>query len=402
MSDIIPLGTTENPDGTPEKPARPTSLLTEGLSYFSTAFGRILAGISSSSSSNKQVVAEELVTRRNLLLGLTALAATGCSVDKVGNLMLDREDSAELTTDYPLYPEALAEGKILLESIYKKLRAKKSTKLLASEKKRLTNWSTTQRVRALKPLFKKAFGSEWESYLTPGKSGSLPALPATFFETEGEKQEEYLRNALASGDTVEIEDESPSQPFFCQQVGRSTGTKNNHDSMYVHKEMLPTMGTLIALVNDQIDEFNADPGAFGVTEEGFHLPHVVSVKASGAHRNVAARHKGSTESFSDHWTDTALDIISEGDTYGAKVCRFKEALVYQGDTILPEGGYLPAQGEPSLHRDIVVTMIERALFVLEDALKKLPGHPKLMSRYEPGIAKNWHIALVPSNIADLS
>jgi hypothetical protein len=162
------------------------------------------------------------------------------------------------------------------------------------------------------------------------------------------------------------------------------------------------MGTLVALINDQIDAFNADPKSFGMLEAEFpKIPHITSIKASGAHRDVSARYGASTPSFSDHWTDTALDILSVGGSEGASVFRFKEALVYKGETLVPAGGKVPAQGHPARTREILIFMAKRALFVLEDSLKGKPGHPEIMPCFEgAGSAYCMHIGLVPSSIAN--
>lgn len=379
------------------------------IAYFATAFAAVLSGIRSAAESREAFEAERL-SRRSVLMGLMALTGLGVPAVKAAAHLMDSKEEIKIPEvvpvhpeiQYPVYEEALADGLERLGELYAALKANGSIVLLPEESNRTGNWITAQRVDKLKPLIRKAFGTEWDSYLeiVPGTK-TLPELPQSFFTTQGKKQDAYLKEALQTGETVAIKENDPAQPFFCQQVGKDTGTGNDVDSMYVHREMIPVMGTLIALVNNQIDAFNADPKSFGMMEEEFpKIPHVISIKASGAHRDVSDRHEGSTPSFSDHWTDTALDIISQGGSEGAAVFRFQEALVYKGETLVPAGGLVPAQGHPARTREIVITMIQRALFVLEDSLKGRPGHPEIMPRFEPGLAKNWHVALVPSSIAN--
>lgn len=415
-------GTYQPSEGRTEAPGSPDAQVVDKVpsaqnrvgmyaAYFATALASILTGVRAGKQT-REGLREEGITRRNLLMGAAALAGVATPVARaVANVIEFGEHSAEPGQEvvlegpesmpYPVYADVLTEGRERLQEIYKKLKAEGLSveqPLATEDNRKRANWKTPERVAKLKPLMQKAFGEEWDDYYT-GK-----ALPNRFFTTQQEKQSAYLKAALASGDTVPIKESDPSQPFFCQQVGEDSGITNNPDSLYVHKEMLPVMGTLIALVNDQIDAFNADPKSFGMNEAEFpKIPHILSIKVSGAHRNVNDRHAGSTPSFSDHWTDTCLDMIALSRSEGAGVFKFKEALIYKGETLVPAGGMVPTQGHPQRTREIVMTMIERALFVLEDSLKGKPGRPEIMPRFEgtgSPYHSNWHVGIVPSSIAN--
>ncbi len=419
QGDYVPAETSANENPTlpgsealstvPSKPSR------VGMysAYFATALAAILTGVRAGNQT-KEGLRQEGLTRRNLFFGAAALAGVATPVARAVANVIDfgetnaeppkqeEPEAPEVITPYPVYPEALADGKERLKKIYEKIKEEKRSvkEHLPVEDNRLSHWKTPARVAELKPLMRKAFGEKWKAYLESGN-----ALPESFYITEMATQAAFLKAALESGDTVPIKEDDPSQPFFCQQVGMPDGAENNPDSMYVHKEMLPVMGTLIALVNDQIDAFNADPSSFGEKDKDFKkIPHVLSLKVSGAHRNVNDLLAGSTDSFSDHWTDTCLDMIALSPHAGRYAFKFKEALVYKGETLIPAGGKVPTVGRLGVHtREIVITMIERALFVLEDSLKGRPGHPEIMPRFEGKAApyySNWHVGIVPSVIAN--
>ncbi|MFA6023751.1 MAG: transglycosylase SLT domain-containing protein [Candidatus Gracilibacteria bacterium] len=345
------------------------------------------------------------MNRRSFVQGAAALIGLGVPAARLlGGPSQDSKEEERVSSgemSYETYPEAIEQGKRQLNKLFVELKESQQYRLVTEETNRLSNNVTAERVDELKPLIQEVFGKDWNTYLVPNSSNVLPALPADFFADEAAAQDEYLKNGIASGEIIPLEADNPNLPYFCQGLGSESGIKNNPEVMYVHKEFLPILGTLVVLVNHQIDAFNEDPQSFGMQDETFpKIPHITGIKLSGGYRRLKDRYAKSTKSFSDHWMATALDMISQGPTEGTGVVRFKEALVQGGTVLVPAGGKLPAQRRCNKTRDIVLTMVKRALFVLEDVLKANPGLPQILPRYEgAGAAHNWHVAMVPSRIA---
>lgn len=384
---------------------------TSRLPLMGAALLSIVGGLVSAKQADKDLQVKEM-DRRSFIQGLAAFMGLGVPAVKlaatlIGGISEDSKEEGEeeavtpAEVSYETYPEAIEEGKRRLNKLFVALKRNQQYGLITEEVNRLSNNVTAERVDELKPLIQEVFGTDWNTYLTPSSSNVLPALPSDFFANEASAQDEYLEKGIASGEIIPMEVDNPNLPYFCQGLGYESGIDNKPEVMYVHKEFLPILGTLVVLVNHQIDAFNQDPQSFGMQDETFpKIPHITGLKLSGGYRRLKDRYTKSTESFSDHWMATALDMISQGPTEGTGVVRFKEALVQEGNILVPAGGKLPAQRRCNKTRDIVLTMVKRALFVLEDVLKAKPGLPKILPRYEgAGAAHNWHVAMVPSRIA---
>lgn len=388
----------------PELPSTEKPQAKSRAAFMVTALLSMLGGLIAGGQA-KKALKEKPMDRRSFIQGLGAFMGLGVPAVRMGAGMLEHiskdDDNIEPVKEprevpYETYPEVIEEGEKRLEELFVELKRNEQYTHLPSEADRLTNWKTSARVAKLKPLIREVFGNEWDDYLVP----TVPELPGSFYDKETATQEAYMKKAIAAGELIPLEADNPNLPYFCQQIGHKDGIQNDPEVMYINKEFLPVLDALVVLVNHQIDAFNQDPKSFGMQDENYpKLPHITGIKLGGALRRLKFRLPASTESFSDHWLGTALDMASQGGSEGAMMVRFKEAFVDQGVERFPAGGKLPAQGEyGGTTRAIMQVMIERALFVLEDVLKAKPGYPQILPCYEESVAKNWHVGLVPSRV----
>ncbi|OGJ44760.1 hypothetical protein A3J23_00270 [Candidatus Peregrinibacteria bacterium RIFCSPLOWO2_02_FULL_48_14] len=344
------------------------------------------------------------IPRRDVVKGLAALLGLGvpaarAAISMAGPLFKKSEEEEAPPPEKPKNPNValwLADGEKRMDSLYEELKRRGSYNRTTAENNRLPNWKTPARVAAIKGFIRRAFGTEWNGYLTSGK-----ALPASFRETEKKDQMENLKRMLESGEAIPMEADNPELPYFCQGLGYQSGILNDKDSMFMHRDFMPVLETLVELVNHQIDIFNQNPKAFGIDDENFPLvAHISGFKVSGAFRPLENRFTGSTPSFSDHWTVLALDMISQGSSAGAALVRFKEdqySTKAKTSKLVAEGGKLPIHSTETGDklREILVRMTEHALFTLEDVLKT-NGYVRIMPRRESAKeAWNWHLTIAP-------
>ncbi|MFC1811037.1 hypothetical protein ACFLZH_06040, partial [Patescibacteria group bacterium] len=212
----------------------------------------------------------------------------------------------------------------------------------------------------------------------------------------------WKKAEIKKGDLVQMKENDPNKPYFCQQVGKAGGTSNNPDDMYMDQDFEPILEALVELVNHQIDLFNEDPESYGYSQfKGEKIPHVDAIKISGAMRTPHYQYKvlpksqgAATRDFSAHLFGHALDIgaLKPANSRAALV-RFKEAFEYNGKKRIPAGGYLRTKYKPKFGgatRAILSKMIGRAFLSMRSPLRDQGIELKPLWERSP---KNWHIAI---------
>lgn len=251
----------------------------------------------------------------------------------------------------------------------------------------------------------KIFGSDLVQKIESGEMKNTdPAVEA--------KQQAFLQEALSSGDLVTMnlnggydlqgnahpETLDVNCPYFPQQVNGPSGSINNDtENLYMRKEFVPLMHMLVALVNHQIDLFNANRTALGYPKMS-EIPHISAIKISGAFRTVAQQGKlttgQTTEKLSFHLSGHALDIAALTPT-GASMVRFFDSLDNEDGTArIPAGEDLKVGQGLNEHEVIFSRMVGRALRSLEEPLKEEMGIA-IQPIWEGGRQKNWHVVLKP-------
>jgi hypothetical protein len=299
------------------------------------------------------------------------------------------------------FPEpVLNEAKKELDQLYVKLeelRVEGKTGWTPDEQDYLTKYKMPYQRELLKDKFEDMLGAKFLKEFEDSV-GQKPTKRKHLYVKGARIQEKYLEAEKKAGRLVPLAENDPNAAYFAEQVGALSGTKNNPKALFARAESIPLLGSMVELVNHQVDLFNQNPGLYGIDDPSFPvLPHITAVKICGALRSMeqtaemidkgqAAR---TTPGTSAHWTG-ALDIASLA-TPGAHVVRLKEALLDKkgGSELVPAGGKLPTTRIGTRSREIYFQMIGRAMFALKGPLKKQMGI-SLLPLYEPK-QKNWHV-----------
>lgn len=274
------------------------------------------------------------------------------------------DDDSELPTD----PEVVAGGKKNLDKLYADMRGRRSFAWTDQENKMRRNPKAKidGQMALLGGIFDEALGPDFSvrKYRANVKSRQM-------YE---DKLSRWKDGKLKSGELVRLDANDLSQPYFCQQVGRGSGRSDNNPSMmYMRKEYLPFLGSVVELINYQIDLLNADPAAYGYPNlVGVHIPHISALKVSGAGRTLAHQYGGgaggnATKKLSSHLVGSGLDLVAlKPEAQRFKIVRFAQPLVIDGRIVLPAGEKLPAAGEFSAKTeevfDALRTIVSRMTF----------------------------------------
>ncbi|KKT01791.1 MAG: hypothetical protein UV80_C0008G0001 [Candidatus Peregrinibacteria bacterium GW2011_GWF2_43_17] len=290
-----------------------------------------------------------------------------------------RPSYEEIEITHETYPEVVEKAKEILDQ--------------TGERTKGANWGTEAQLQQLIDNFESALGQEFVADFrrSIGRKKSM-------YERGQAAQDKYLERAKKSGVLISIPENDPKFPIFCEQVGYWEGTQNNPNSLYMRREFVPIMGTLIALVNDQIDRFNENPAKYGYTDFP-KIPHIMAIKTSGAFRRFDQTYEGliqgypTTPNLPPHSLGTALDIGSYG-TDNSHMVRFAGAMYdREGNLQIKPGDLLPSQGFGANTRPILLAMIGRALIAMAEPMKEETGIT-IMPLWEP-TQLNWHVAIDP-------
>ncbi len=374
-----------------------------------SGLGALSAGAYVAGDKVKKARSGAALSRREALMGgvagLAALAVPAQSLPEIDLPDLPKFSEAptepikeDSNVETPLFPEVLALAKKALDEKYKELRKEKRITRTNTEKNEARKYTQPSQDTLLRPTFNKILGKELTDKILSTK-GKSQKKRNDLYDQASKKVREYRDQQVKNGTFVHLQEDN-GHTYFCQQVGMESGTQNNPDSMYAHKDLLPLMGTMVQLINHQIDLFNANPSDYGVKSFP-KIPHVAAVKLSGALRDPkhtkrmlnGAQARFTTKSLSAHWSGQALDIGAYT-TPNAHMVRFVEAMLDEkGDEVIPAGGLLPTGGFGNRTREFLSTFIGRALFAMEKPLADKEGM-EIMALWEP-TPKNWHVATRP-------
>lgn len=370
-----------------------------------------------------QAVQERPISRRTALQGAAATAALALPF---GKLFFSRAGTPESGDETP--PPApldtpprrythekyddnfLREAKDKLNATYEILKTQRKGKRkhkgiydwTPTEQDRIHKYTTPKQIKELRGDYEAVFGEDWVRRFSESVGETLIKRKPLY--EEGQRiQDAYIEDKLRTGDWVEMQADNPENPYFCEQVGKMGGTSNNPKSLYMHKEFVPLLGSLIELVNHQIDLFNQNPAAYGELDPEFPLiPHVNAVKISGALRSVQQTydmleqgHTGATWNLSNHWIGQAIDLASFR-TPDSHMATFAEPLYARrtpplGSPLFPANSKLPSRHKDGGRtREILSKMFGRALLALEEPLKE--KGITLMPKWEGG-QLNWHVGI---------
>lgn len=347
------------------------------------------------------------LSRRKFLGGAAAVAALSVPGASAAEALLNADwDSSEEIPEVkdlgkeeiPMFKEAIGPAKKSLDARYEELKKAKRIFRTNAEKNDVRRYLQPEQDRLLKGTFDKILGKDLNGKILNTKKQAQSKRNALYDEAD-KKAKAYRDEKLKDGTFVRLNEDNGTI-YFCEQVGKESGTSNNPDCLVVHKDLIPLLGSVIELVNHQIDLFNADPAAYG--KKGFpKIPHITAIKICGAFREPShtkrmlnGRQAGrTTRSPSAHWSGQALDLASLA-TQGAHVVRFKEPMLDEkGEVAIPADGKLPTGGFGNTTRQLISTFIGRALMSLREPLMKA-NILEIMPIWEGG-QSNWHMATKP-------
>ena len=358
------------------------------------------------------------LTRRRFLqafaaftsLAVPAISTAEVAVEEVLDLTKKWEKNPEEgTSTEPVLPQekfpepVLDEARKELDQLYVTLQQKQKegkNGWTPNEQDVITKYKMPYQRELLKDKFKKMLG---EKFLKKFEDsiGKRQAERKHLYVEGAKIQDKYLDAEKKAGHLVPLSPDDPQAPYFAEQVGVLQGTGNNPEALFTRVEFVPLMGSLVELVNHQVDLFNQHPELYGIEDPNFPvLPHITAIKISGALRSMeqtadmieAGQAARTTTGTTAHWLGQALDMGSLA-TPGAHVVRLKEALLEEkgGKELVPAGGKLPTTKVGNRSREVYFKMIGRALFALKGPLKKQLGIT-ILPLYEPR-QSNWHVVL---------
>jgi hypothetical protein len=397
------FGREKNPPSPKKEETRGINHVANLAALFSAMAGLTMAG---STKAEHARLAEEPGTvgmsRRDFLIRAAAVTTVLAAprfddvARSVSALTLPEFDSTPETEVPEGYEHVYSEAYASLDTLYENLASKRRINRTPNEGNAVRKSLQPARFRMLKPT--------WESML--GKDGFKKVkangrrVPKNFYNKASKLQRTYLDGEIATGNLVPMPANDPTKPYFCEQVGKSGGTSNNPDMMYMSAEYEPILEVLVELVNVQIYKFNLDPSAYGVKSFPI-IPQVDALKISGALRtlehakNLRSSNTAATSSLSDHCSGQALDIASYT-TQGGHMARFRAPMLdSDGVEQIPAGGMLDNEGSDfgKRTRELLSTFVGRALIALQEPLKT--HHDiELAIRWESG-QRNWHILIQP-------
>ncbi len=367
-------------------------------------------------------------TRRDFLRTTAATIGIASPIVRAGKKWFEERKVSPLPDievqpmHHELFKEVMIDAKFALDELLKKLKQNAEdgkTGWTADELDQIYQYLVPENRKLLAKRFEAMFGKDLVKRFAESERLKYEKRIPVYNEAIP-LQRSYIEQEKNLGNLMTLTQDDPSLPYFCEQVGKPTGVGNDPDAMYTRKEFLPVLGTLIELVNYQIDAFNVDPSSYGILNATFPtLPHIRAVKISGALRFVEGTmemfEKGqggrTTTGTTPHWLGYTLDIASFA-TDGSHMVRLDEDLLEEkGGTVkVKRGDKLPSQGFGKRTRELYSTMIGRALFAMREPLMKQQrieiqplweGYGKdEKGRKISGTSKvwdggqlNWHIAM---------
>lgn len=359
----------------------------------------------------KRTQSKEGLTRRNFLKGLVGAAALAVPAAQAAADILpsfeDVKDTVEADKSIEVDAQLLSEAKAKLDGLYVSLKEyyeKEGRTGLTPKEQNVRRFATiNQQRKLLEKEFVKMFGKEIFDEFASSKNLSTKDR-IKLYDRAAAAQEKHIEEQKKSGKLVRISETDSGQPIFPEQVGKMSGTDNDPDSLYMHKDFEWITASAVELVNHQIDMFNANPAIYGIKDPNFPaLPHITSIKVSGALRDVMQTKKmllsgqagRTTKDVSAHWLGLALDIGSFA-TAGGHMVKLKEELREgkNGSVAVKAGKKLPNGGFGKRTREIYSMMIGRALFSMVDPLRISKGI-EIAPLWEPG-QLNWHVVICPN------
>ena len=393
----------------PELPALPESVSRKGFwdsIVKATGAAAAMAGFASfadTTRDRRSRTADAVMTRRDVLkLGAASIGMASPFVRK-GREWLETSESERTEEPVEFLPDT-AEGDaarslIALDLILRQRAAEGLTGWTPDEETEKYLFHAPENRALLLPRFEDMLGKDMIERLDRG--GSLAEKKRLFAEALV-SQRAYVKREVESGNILAVKASDPASPFFCEQVGEPSGISNNPEALFVRMEFLPVAKMIVALVNRQIDSFNANPETHGIVDPNFPtLPHISALKVSGLLRPTtvsgelmsSGRAGATTKSgMTPHWLGSAVDIGSYA-TSGGHMARLEgDLLDAKGGAVkIPAGGLLPNQGFGTRTREILSMMTGRALFAMREPLARREGiiiQPLWEARQ-----LNWHIAI---------
>ena len=296
-----------------------------------------------------------------------------------------------LHLNHEVYAAVLADTLPTIDRLYEEMRGRGDFERTEAEEAWRRNFLIDQQYELLEPVFSEALGANYQSNMW------REALKV---------HEEWTQKQIEGGLFIRMEEDNPQLPYFAQQVGMGSGeTGNNPDMLWMRKEFLVIMGTLVSLVNYQIDLFNKSPLAYGgVNLDGSLIPHISAIKISGAFRTLA-HHAGlgsmaAKTRPSVHVIGHGLDIAAlRPEEVDFEVVRFVEPFLVRGVEQLPAGAKLKAAGFGEQTRIVLSRMIGRALMCMETPLE---NHQNIFLRaLWENVPRNWHLTMRPPEHREL-
>jgi hypothetical protein len=350
------------------------------------------------------------VSRRDFLKGGVAALGIGTPLlrrlgdEYVPEIDLPSPEVRGSTPRHETYPEALAAAQNNLRRLYADLseRANKGqTGWTPDEEDLRRKYIADQNRVMLDARIDNMLGKNLADRFDLSKKLELKRRVPLYAEAVG-KQTAYLKREISSGNLVPLAPNDPSMPYFCEQVGMDDGIDNDPDALYARKEFPRVLSTIVALVNEQIAMFNADPSIYGIHDPSFpEIPNVSAIKISGAFRlvsftkNMFERGQGArtTPGVTVHWLGNALDIGSYATKHGHMVTFAGDMRETRGGKVVfKRGQKLPNDSEfGGRTREILSMMIGRALFAAREPLME-HNRIQIQPLWEP-VQLNWHIAL---------
>ena len=269
----------------------------------------------------------------------------------------------------------------------------------SSELSRIREFTAPKNRTMLKRRFEDMLGRDLFNRFETSVRQPFSKRKPLYYEAET-RQARFIHQKIEDGSFVALLEDDASKPYFCEQVGSLSGTKNDSEALYVRKEFEPLLQMVIELVNYQVDAFNTDPLLYGVKSAIFpSLPHISAVKISGALRSVQSTRmmfekgqgKRTTPGATPHWLGHALDIGSFATAGSHMVSMNGDLRETQKGPVAIKKGKLPSRGFGKQTREIYSKMIGRGLFAIIEPLKREQGI-EIQPLWE-GEQLNWHIAL---------
>jgi hypothetical protein len=340
-------------------------------------------------------------TRRSIVQVIGAFAA-GVVFEKpiadaisASGIDCSPEPEIDYTKGHEIYPEVFEEMQDRINAEYAHVISEGEPLLLHKEIKHMSaarkeRWNTEE-VQA--PAQRELLAEEFTEALGPNHNDT-------------ERYADWRGEEKLNEDLIQMKEDDQSKPYFCQQVGRKPGTKNdwenNWEALWMKPEFEPILGTLIAAMNYQIEIINQNPSAYGIdVPEGFRFPTIKQLKVSGALRSPEYAgtlvENGGVKKTAHFFS--ALDILSlmpnnpnRKGVENYRVATFAEPWEYEGQQPFELDNRLPSMHEyGELTRQLYSTIAGYALEAMREPLLEKEGIT-LLPLYESK-PQNWHIVI---------